>query len=210
MRRSKILDLKGFHSVIELLAVNRLLIILSLFLLLGIILGVFLYGDFSVADEFTKSFFTDFLNERSNSGILKIILDSFFEMMLYIVIGFIFGASMPGSAVLPISILVKGYFCGSFSAHLYFEYSLKGIAFHTVLVLPIAVAFAVLLIFAIRASMRFSIMLTQSVLSDMQSVNLTLEFKGYCLKFLGFTIGTFIIAVADGLLSHNLINVFSL
>lgn len=210
MRRSKILDLKGFHSAINFLSANKLMIVLSLFLLLGIFLGVFLYGDFSLADGLTEAYFEEFLTERSNSGILKIISDSFFEMLLCIVISFIFGTSMLGTVVLPISIFVKGYFCGYFSALLYSQYSLKGIAFHTVLVLPIAVAFSVLLVFVIRASIRFSIILIQSVLSDSRSVNLTLEFKSYCLSFLGFIIGAFVIALADGLLSYNLINVFSI
>lgn len=210
MRRSKILDFKNFHCVTEFFIQNKLLIILALLLILGIFSGVFLHGDFSIADEYTKAYFLDFITGRSNTGLLKLIFDSFFEMMLFVAIGFIFGTSMLGSVILPICLLIKGYFYGSFSAYLYSLYSLKGIAFHTVLVLPIAVAFSVLLIFVIKASMRFSIMLTNSILSDNKSFDLPFKFKGYCLSFLGFSIGTFLIAVADGLLSHNLINILSL
>lgn len=210
MQRSRVLNLRSFRGVIEFVLNNKMLIILTLFLLIGIFSGVFTYGDSSELNGFAESNFSRILTERQHETFTKVMFDSFFESMLYIVACFIFGASMLGLVMLPLCLSLKGFLYGQTAALLYSVYSLKGIAFHTVLVLPVAVIFAVLLIFAGRESMRFSFLLTRAALPDTPPMNLSFDFKSYCLRYLGFCFGAFFCAVVDALLSSNLLNSFSL
>ncbi len=210
MKRSRVLNFKGFHSIIDFLLENKILIILSLFLFFGIFIGVFSYKKIPFFDELCKSELENFLTDRSNMTFFKIAVSSFFELMLWVVLLFIFGGSMFGIAILPFFVFLKGSLYGNTAAILYGEFALKGIAFHTVLVLPIAASFSLMLIFAARASMNFSFSVSAFVLRGSNLFDMPLAFREYCLKFLIFTVFVLLIAFADSLLSYNLLNIFSL
>ena len=209
MRRSRVFNFRGLHKFLEFVVYNKMLIILSLFFLTGLIIGVFYYGSSNAIDSFIKENFSFFLNERESYKFAKILFDSFFGYMLYLVIGFILGASMLGSIFLPFILSFKGILYGLTAAMLYTEYSLKGIAFYTLLILPSAVIFSVLLIFATGESMRFSLLLVRSSLIK-SSNDLSFDFKSFCIKYLSFVLGVFVCALVDTFLSVKLINSFSL
>lgn len=209
MRRSRVFNFRGLHKFLEFVVYNKMLIILSLFFLTGLIIGVFYYGNSKTVDAFIKENFSVFLNERASYKFAKILLDCFFGYMLYLVFGFVLGASMLGSIFLPLFLSFKGILYGLTAALLYSEYSLKGIAFYTLLILPSAVIFSVLLIFAVSESMRFSLLLVRSSLVKSNN-DLSFDFKNFCIKYLSFVLGVFLCALVDSFLSLKLINSFSL
>lgn len=209
MRRSRVLNFKNIHSIIEFAVYNKFLIILMLFFLSGIIAGVISFGNSELLDNFAADNFSMFIKGRTNCTFTKTMLNSFFECMLYLVVCFIFGSSMLGTVFLPTLISVKGFLYGQTAALLYSVYSLKGIAFHTLIILPVAVIFSVILIFFARDSMRFSVLIVRNVLGN-NSADISLDFKSYSVKFFIYSLSSFFCAVIDSLLSFKLIESFKL
>lgn len=210
MQRSRVLRLYNVHSLLEFVIHNKFLIIFTLFFLTGIFIGVFTFGSSEPFISFAENNFALYISERTEQTFAKIMLDSFFENMLYLVVCFILGSSMLGTLFLPLFLAFKGFLYGQTAALMYSVYSLKGIAFHTLLILPVAVIFSVLLIFAARESMRFSVLLVRVSSGNNTAGDIAFDFKNFCIKYLIFSVIAFLCAVMDSLLSFKLINSFSL
>lgn len=210
MKKGKVLNLRGCNKIFEFVRVNNLLIILTVCFIIGLCFGVLTLKKYDFLKSYAEGYISDFMLSRTGTGFFKITLDSFLSSMLFIFLSFSCGASLLGVVLVPLCVSVRGFLYGCVTALLYAEYSLKGIAFNAVLLLPPAIIFIIALILASLESVRFSLLLARITLPATVPTNLSYNFKNYCGRYLLFCILVLVSAVADALLSVNFLTRFSL
>ena len=85
---------------------------------------------------FVDDCFKEYLSYRSESGFFKIFLSSFCYGLIYIIIIAISSFGISGFAVTPFLLILRGFGTCSVSGLLYRNYSLQGIAFANLILLP--------------------------------------------------------------------------
>ena len=111
------------------------------------------------------------------------------------------GTSVLGVVLVPIAAAVRCVLYGSVSALLYSQYSVKGIAFNAVLIIPTEIIFAVALLLAARESVRFSLGMAKLTLPSASPVNLSADFRSYCSKYILICLLTLLSAIIDAVMS---------
>lgn len=210
MRKGRVLSLKSCNTIIEFVIKNRVLLILSLFFITGFMISVFTAGKYEAFKNWNVAFLNDFILDRTNKTVLEIAIKSFFNYMIFIMLGFTFGTSVLGAVFVPIVVGVRSFLFGGMAAALYSEYSFKGIAFYTVLVLPSAVVFVFGFLFAMCEALNFSLMLTRLTMPQTMPINISFQFKRFCIKYLLVLIIIVFAAFIDAVLCGNFLTAFSL
>ena len=210
MRRGRVLNLSGCKKITDFLKINNTLIVLTAFFILGFSIGIFTLGKSEFLDSFNLNRVVNFVGERTNTPFLKIVFDSFLNALLFMLLIFISGTSIIGAIITPSIICVKGYLYGSFTAQLYSEYSLKGIAFHSIIIIPSAIFLILALILACREAIKFSFVLGKLTFPTTMPINLSFDFKNYCVRNLLLSILVLFSALIDAMISCNLLSKFNL
>jgi len=146
---------------------------------------------------------TKYINISRNILITYCSIYETFCPCLYICLTFILGCCVFGVAIIPFSAFLSGLEYGGLLALLYSEYTLKGIAFNTVAVLPSAVIFLTGLILSARESIWFSLKFIRLTFPKTQPLNLSADFKYYFGRYLKFTVIIIVSALLDGFISCN-------
>lgn len=206
MQYTKVLSLKSYRRIIASVYANLFLIISVLFFVAGLCCAVFSFKGHILAAEWAEEYITDFIAFRNNNGYFKIFLDSFFSSMLFMVLCFICGTSMMGVLLAPACLGIKGFLTGTVAAYLYSAYALKGIAFHTVIILPSAVLLVIALIMASVEASRFSVVLLKLTLPRTIPANLLVDFKRLTARFLFFILLVVFSALIDALITYNFLS----
>lgn len=209
MQKGRVFSLKRF-GLLEVLNKNAFLLTILLFLVVGIILGVFLFDDISKITDYADDFITEFVDLRTNNAFLKIFSSSFFSSIMFLFLFFVLGASIFGIVTIPIALTAKGFLQGAVSAYLYSEYGLKGIAFNAVIYIPSTIIFIIILLLASKESISFSLKISSLTIPKTLPLNLAYDFKNYSIKYLLFVLATVFSAVVDAMLSLGLMKYFSL
>ena len=210
MRKGTVLSLKSCNKILDFLIKNHILIILTICFVSGLIAGIFTLHKYDTIENWNISFLESFITSRSEKSFLNIAVNSFFGSMLFIMLCFVCGSSVLGAILVPLNVIMRGFLYGGTAALLYSEYLLKGIAFHTVLILPSAIVFLFGFLFAAREAFNFSLMLTQLTFPQSMPMNISFQFRSYCIKFLLISVIIVFSAVVDAVLCGNFITVFSL
>lgn len=210
MPKGTIVDLKNFSKPIEFISKNNILIVLTVFFLVGLSFGIFSIGKYPVFDEWNNSYLNNFIDSRMLGGFLNIAVKSFFTSMIYVVMCFVFGASMLGVVLVPFVIAFMGFTYGGVTALLYATYSLKGIAIHAVLILPFSIIFVTALLIAAKQSLSYSLLLANLTLPRTAPQNLSFSFKNYCIKYLFVIILVIFSAIVDAVISGNFLETFNI
>ncbi len=207
MQKGKVLNLSKLKFTTYFLENKTLIIALSVFLL-GLIFGISITGKYDKINGFTSDFITDYISLRSTESFLKIFSDSFFTYLLILLIFIILGTSMFGVVTVPIALCFCGMFFGNVTSYLYSEYALKGIAFNAVIFIPSTIVFVVLLLFACKEAVNFSLKLSSLTIAKGVSYNLSNQFKRFLIMFLIFITVCIISAVIDAVVSLSFIKFF--
>jgi len=210
MQHGRVLNLRGYKNIITFLQSNYWLLISAVFFIVGLSIGVFTFGKYNLVIEWSKDYLIDFINFRNSNGFFKVLIDSFLSSMFFLVLVFICGTSIFGIGLVPVCVAFRGFLYGSVTAMLYSVYSLKGIAFHAVLLMPSAVFFIIAFIMASVESVRFSLVYSRLTLPNSMPVNLSMDFKRYCYRYILFCILILLSAAADAFISCNFLSKFSL
>lgn len=201
---SKFLNLKAF------LFENRLWIFLLSVFFIGLFFGIFLFEGQTAASGFLLNVLSDRYAEAEEIGFFKLTFDTFLCLMLPLVICFMSGASAFGSLIAPTVTAANGLFFGFLSACLYSEFSLKGVAFYAVIILPAAVINIIAVLSASAEAIRFSLVLARLSLPSAVPTDISHKFKDYCLKFLPICVLSLLSALVHGLLTNKLSDMFGL
>lgn len=209
MQKGRVLSLRRF-GIAEFLNKNMFLISILSFLVLGMVLGVFLFDNISTLNEYSAEYLAEYIAQRTNVAFLKMLLDSFIGALAVLFIFFILGASLFGVITVPLAITLKGFLQGGVTAYIYSNYGLKGIAFNAVIFIPSSIIFLIVLLLASRESIKFSIKITSLTLPKTMPLNLTFDFKNYSTRYLLYVFLSFLSAFIDSVLSVGLMKYFSL
>lgn len=210
MKRGTVLDLKRYNGIIEFIKVNKTLIILTIFFILGLSFGIFFLNSFEPLGKFAESYLNDYIEKRTQNGFFGIAFDSFLSSMLFLAISFICGSSMLGIILLPINVSANGFLYGILASLLYSEYSLNGVAFYAVMILPAAIVSIIALLLASKESIKFSLLLARLTIKTTAPLNLSYDFKNFCGRYLTFSFICLISSIIDAILSTNFLKSFSI
>lgn len=205
MRKGKVLSLKNLKFT-EFIAKNNILAVLVILITAGIAVGIFTESKLQVLSRYSASYVERFVALRSGESFLSVALSSFMSSALVLLALFAAGTSMLGVILVPFLAALRGVFYGGVSALLYSEYSVKGIAFNAVLIVPSAFVFVIALLLAARESMRFSLLIAKMSLPGAPSVNLSFDFKNYCGRYLFISLIALASALTDAVLSCSFLD----
>ena len=183
MNRGKVLALNksGFLSYFY---KNKALFLISVFYVVGLVLGVLLIHKNNVTYNFSQFLFKEYILNRTNTKFLSVFFSSFFTMFLFVFIVFLSGTSFVGVVLSPIVIIAFGYLNGAFLSYIYIQNSIKGIAFNAVIVIPTAILFIIGLLLSARESLGFSSELIKLTFYKGYASSKIFElFKNYCIKY---------------------------
>ena len=209
MRRGTIVNLnkvKVFDAIIK----NRLIIIVALCFLIGAVSGSIAFGSETKLFDISEKIFKSYLSVRLGKSVFSILISSFLFAASVLVGMFLCGSSMLGVVLSPLAVFFGGFFCGSFCSYLYSQFSLKGIAFNAVIIIPSFIILIVCIIFSACDSVKFSLVLAKLTLPSTYPVNLYLDFKRYCGRYLIFVALCLISGLVDSVLSHSFLKLFDL
>ena len=205
MRKGKVLSLKNLKFT-EFIAKNNILAVLVILITAGIAVGIFTESKLQVLSRYSASYVERFVALRSGESFLSVALSSFMSSALVLLALFAAGTSMLGVILVPFLAALRGVFYGGVSALLYSGYSVKGIAFNAVLIVPSAFVFVIALLLAARESMRFSLLIAKMSLPGAPSVNLSFDFKNYCGRYLFIALIALASALTDAVLSCSFLD----
>lgn len=205
MRKGKVLSLKNFRFT-EFVAKNNILAVLVVLITAGVAVGIFTESKLQVLSQYSASYVERFAALRSGESFVSVALSSFMSSALVLLVLFAAGTSMLGVVLVPFLAALQGVFYGGVSALLYSEYSVKGIAFNAVLIVPSAFVFVVALLLAARESMHFSLIIAKMSLPGSPSVNLSFDFKNYCGRYLFIVLIALASALTDAVLSCSFLD----
>ena len=205
MRKGKVLSIKNF-KLTEFVTKNNILAVLVVLIIAGVSVGIFTESRIQVLSNYSTTYVERFLALRSGESFLSVALSSFMSSALVLLMLFAAGTSMLGVILVPFIAALIGLFYGGISALLYSEYSVKGIAFNAVLIVPSAFVFLIALLLAGRESMRFSLLMAKMTLPGSPSVNLAFDFKNYCGRYLFIAFILLASALTDAVLSCSFLD----
>lgn len=207
MSKGKVLNFSKYR-ILEFLKNNLYTLIGFVFLTIGIILGLVLFDEFDFLTKFLKGYFSDYISFRNSGGFLKIIFNTYFKSLYLFLIIYVCGTTLFGVVLVPAFITFLGLFYGSSIAYLYSAFALRGVAFNAMIFLPSSLVLIILLIFASRTAMLFSLQIAKLTLPNSFSGNLVYQFKEYSLKVLLVSFGGLIVGSLDGLTAISLLKFF--
>ncbi len=208
MRRSKVLNFKKFNHFLNFISKNRIIIFLCIVFITGLTFGVF--GSNKTLQNYLKLYIEEFITLRNTSSFLKVAVNSFLESLTFIFILYALGTSVFGMITSPIMVFLKGYFFGCLLSLLYSQFSLKGIAFSAVIILPAAIFLVLAILLSSENSIRFSCLLARLTITENESQYVSSTFKQYSLKYLYYLGYVFASALLDALISKNFLSKFVL
>jgi len=200
----------GRSEILESISSNKsLLFILGLFILSFFCGTVIIKSANETVSNFVGSLLDSYISKRNVHSFIIIGLNSCLAILPYFLSLFILGCSTAGPVFSPLVIILRGLGNGLIMGFLYKTYALKGIAFSSLIIVPSSLVSALALILCARESFCFSIMFVKSILPKSGAVNLSNDFRIYCLRYLFLLVILLISSLLDAVLSIAFLRFFT-
>lgn len=173
--------LKKSESFISVINENNILIFMVFALILGLLIGVMTFKLKNGGGNFFVEEFEKWLSPLKGNFV-KIFSASILKLMPFVATIFIFGTCMAGSIITPLIIAIRGAQLGYIMSYLYIHFSLNGIVFNILIIIPSAVLTSIALILSGREAFGFSLSLARLAIPESKSVVLDKDFKVYCMR----------------------------
>lgn len=183
---------------------------LTFVFLSGFAAGVFLTDKNAKICQFAKEYTDGFLQLRVQGSLFAVFSSTLFIFFVFLLLIFIFGTSVAGPALIPTFVALRGILVGSLVSVIYSQYSLKGIVFNTLVMIPPTVISVIVLILAAGKAMQMSLQIAKITLPETAPKNFSIAFKKYCIDFIVYSIPTALAALLDAWLSVKLLSVLNL
>lgn len=209
MKRSTVLDLKHlrfFDGFVK----NKLLIILALSFLIGLIAGAVTYSKSEILLAYAEDWLSDFLSDRADRAFMSIFISSLFSGLLFLLAIFLSGTSLLGIILAPLLVALRGFLYTNAASCLYSSYGVKGVAFHAVIIIPVAVIYSLTVLTAAKYSVSFSYIIARMTMPRSAPASLYDDFRKYCIKFALLILLVVFSALVDAVLSRSFIGSFNL
>lgn len=208
MKPGGIVNLNKLNSL-SFFCKNKLYIFLCFVFILGIVIGTVSLFTHSKASDYAGSIFSEYINSRQELSFFSVFFTEFLKYLTVCFAFFMFGTSVIGVIISPVLCCLLGTYYGIISSFAYSSFTLKGIAFNAVILIPPAIFFAVCSFLSAKEAFSFSASMIKLVLPKSRPMNLSGEFKLYCGRFI-IIIGLLLLsAVIDAAVSSSFLKHFS-
>lgn len=179
---TKTLVLRRYSTTLDLFKGNSVFLIISAVFIFGILLGSF---SISICENSSfyglNNYFNDYIAFLKNAAFSEIFMSSFFMFTLIILLNYILGLCVIGNFVSLFLLLLISFGVGSVSGFLYKSFSINGIGFFALAVLPGLFLFCINYILSLKRSFCFSKELFKLCKKETQ---VSVDFKNYSIKYL--------------------------
>ncbi len=192
------------------LRANYALVLLSVFLISGIVFGAIFArnAEISALSKLDFLFYSNF-KARAAQPFISVFSASFASSFLFILFCFLCGLSMWGMFIIPGVVFFRGFGLGLTSGYIYAAYGGNGILFNLAVILPGAFVCCLAILLAAREGTRFSRKIASCGTSAQSGAISRGNMKLYLLRF-GAILGiAFLAAVVDVFLSACFAGMFS-
>ncbi len=186
---------------------NNSLIFIAFCFLIGFLAGVLIFETKNTASGYYSKEFIDLYKEL-NSGFISSALNSLLRQLPFAAAIFISGTCMVGAVMVPAITAVRGAAYGMIMAYTYFAYSLKGIVFNLLILIPAAVMAAIAIILSAREALGFSLSLARLAFPETKKPHIEQDFKLYCIRQLFVMLFFLTSALIQGLMSVSFASFF--
>lgn len=185
-------------------------LVLLLFMLIGMLCGSLSVHELQEPySEFIEKWFDSFLNERINSSFVDLFFGSFLSSVLLIILIAVSAVGISGLPILPLAVFFRGFCTSALFGLLYREYSLQGIAFANLLLLPSYLCFNFLMLLISSDALKLSFdFLRLFKLSNTEPVALKVSLMAFLRKTLYSTAAITVISVAEALFTVCFVKYF--
>ena len=208
MRHSGVVNLNRSKFISAVLK-NNVIILLTVFFVVGIIIGTITLSNNEVIFDIAKTNFSSFAQIRKGGTFGNIFISSFFDILPFALLLFLCGTSIVGIALTPLAIAYRGFSYGVTAAYLYNTYSLQGIAFNSLILIPTTLIAVFGFLICGRSALNFSVYLAKISLPKGQAVCIYNDFRTYCKKALLFLLFYVASALLDAIMSVSFIDYFN-
>lgn len=208
MLKNRVVNLNR-NGLVNAISRNNVVIIMLFFYIVGIAVGVFWVRSNSTVVNIASDLFSKYISQRSDRALYQIFFSSFLSVLPFAVIIFLCGTSFVGIALTPLAICYRGFYYGILAGYLYYQYSLKGIAFNSLLLIPCTVISVFGLIFFGKSAFGFSLYLAKVSLPQSKPVGIYSTFKDYCKKSMYILLVFVFSSMLDAVLSKSFLSFFA-
>lgn len=208
MKRSTIVNLNK-SKFVDVISKNNIVIIMAFFYALGILFGVLWLKNSQSISKIAEQTFSDYLTVRAGKGMFSVFAASFAGSLPTALLLFLCGTSIVGIVLTPLAVCYRGFEYGILSGFLYITYSLQGIAFNSLILIPCTILAVFGYIVSGREALKFSLKLAKISLPKGQAANLYGDFKTYCKIFLLILLLFVLSALLDAIMSVSFLKFFS-
>ncbi len=154
----------------------------------GLIIGVLtMKNETSTLKDIFSEFFVQYITNKSNESFFNCFLDSLFIIIMPTIVTYIFGLCAVGLPIIIAIPTLTGIAVGMAIGFLYSSYSLQGLGYAALIIIPSLAVVIATLIKCCSEAINMSIEIIAGI-SGYQSQNRRNELKDYCLRFLIFFI----------------------
>lgn len=162
---------------------NQKLIMLTLIFICGLFVGALTVKNTNaVFGESLKSLVENYYTARNGQSVLHSFLSAFGSECIFLLIAMLFGVCIIGEPILWLLPFVKGLGLGIISGYLYQAYTLQGLTYFSVYVLPAAVLASAALLLACKESILMTRDIAKILLKG-ESHSSAEMFKLYILRY---------------------------
>lgn len=154
-----------------------------------------------------SEYFENYLRFSVESSFADIFLYSSLSFLLLILINCILGLCVIGSFVNSLFIFVFGFGIGAVSSYIYCVYSLKGICYFILVLLPGIFLISLNYILSFKYSFDFSVKLLKSV---GKNISVSFDLKLYFIRYIYFFVLTFAIGLINSFFIKTFTPIFDL
>lgn len=187
---------------IQTLRENDAMVLLSLFLICGLVIGS-IFARNAGETSISKLDFLFFSNYKARAAqpMLSVFTASFASSFIFILFCFLCGLSMWGMFLIPVVVFFRGFGLGLTSGYIYASYAWEGVLYNLVVILPGALFCCIAILLAAREGTRFSKRIAACGTSAKNGVISRNNFKLYLMRFGTILAVAFFAALIDLLLS---------
>lgn len=199
----------GLH--LENFSKYKFFLCLLIFLILGMLFGALTAKGINEAfDTVIEDWFNSFLKFRKSSGFTNLFFNLFLSSFIFLLLTGLSSLGISGIIILPILMLIKGFGTCLISGILYRDFSLSGIAFADLILLPFCVANNFIAVYVSGKGMELSSQFLNS-LKDVSARGTTLKPKllNFLRKVLLCMLSSAVISLAEAIFTTCFIKYFN-
>lgn len=164
----------------------------------GLILGVLTIKNKNTElNNLLKSFLTNYIAVRTESNIPECIFDTSILVILIPLITFVLGLCAVGVPIIIAIPTLVGVILGMTIGVLYLQYTLQGLGYSALIIMPSAAIIIGTLLKCCNESINMSLEIIYMIIGGNKRTNQTNELKEYCLKYLVLTIPFLVSAILN-------------